>query len=157
MIDAKAFWRALGARASSVAVVTAQGPDGPAGFLALSAAHVTADPPTMLVSIDKKTAALAAVLRGQHFAVNYLPRGAEAIADMFGGKTATRGADRFDPGRWGVLATGAPVFTDAIGALDCILEETIERFATVIAIGRVIDFASRDDVEPLLFFRGGYR
>ena len=155
-VDAKTFWRALGARASGVVVATARGADGPAGFLALSATHLTADPPAMLVAIDKRTSALAAVLEARHFAVNFLKRGDEALADMFAGKTGVRGADRFAPGRWGALATGAPVLDDAIGAIDCVLAETIERFAVVIAIGRVVDCVVRDG-EPLIFFRGGYR
>jgi flavin reductase (DIM6/NTAB) family NADH-FMN oxidoreductase RutF len=155
-IDAKTFWRALGARATGVVVATARGADGPAGFLALSATHVTADPPTMLVSIDKRTGALAAVLHARHFALNFLPHGDRALADMFGGRGAARGADRFAPERWSVLTTGAPVLNDAVGAIDCVLEETIERHGVVIAIGRVVDVVARDG-EPLLFFRGAYR
>jgi flavin reductase (DIM6/NTAB) family NADH-FMN oxidoreductase RutF len=155
-IDAKTFWRALAARATGVVVATAQGADGPAGFLALSATHVTADPPTMLVSIDKRTGALAAVLHGRHFALNFLPHGDRALADMFGGRGETRGADRFAPERWATLSTGAPVLNDAVGAIDCALEETIERHGVVIAIGRVVDVIARDG-EPLLFFRGAYR
>ena len=155
-IDAKTFWRALGSRATGVVVATAQGADGPAGFLALSATHVTADPPTMLVSIDKRTGALAAVLHGRHFALNFLPRGDQALAEMFGGRGETRGADRFAPERWDVLTTGAPVLNDAVGAIDCVLEETMERFGVIIAIGRVVDGVVREG-EPLLFFRGAYR
>src|SRR5262249_59458702 len=136
LIDAKPFWGALGARATGVVVATARGPDGPAGFLALSATHVTADPPTMLVSIDKRTAALAAVLHGKHFALNFLPRGDQALAEMFGGRGDARGADRFAPARWGVLTTGAPVLTAPVGAIDCLLAEAIERHGVVIAIGR---------------------
>ena len=33
-IDGKTFWKAIGCRAIGVAVVTAKGTDGPAGFLA---------------------------------------------------------------------------------------------------------------------------
>src|SRR5262245_56221659 len=52
VIDAKTFWRTLGERAIGATIVTAQGADGPAGFLGLSATHVCADPPSMLVSIQ---------------------------------------------------------------------------------------------------------
>jgi flavin reductase (DIM6/NTAB) family NADH-FMN oxidoreductase RutF len=156
IIDAKTFWRALGARATGVVVATARGPDGPAGFLALSATHVTADPPTMLVSIDRRTAALEAVVHGKHFALNFLAAGDQALAEMFGGRGDTRGADRFAPERWGTLATGAPILNDAVGAIDCVLEETMERSGVVIAIGRVADVVVREG-EPLLFFRGAYR
>jgi flavin reductase (DIM6/NTAB) family NADH-FMN oxidoreductase RutF len=154
-IDVKTFWNAVGQRAMGVSVVTARGPDGPAGFLGLSTAHVCADPPTMLVSIDKKTSALSAVLASRHFAINYLARDQQAIADMFGGKSSLKGAERFGTAAWGALSSGAPVLQDAAGAIDCALEETIERFGVVIALGRVVDFAAGTR-EPLIFFRGKY-
>jgi flavin reductase (DIM6/NTAB) family NADH-FMN oxidoreductase RutF len=156
-IDVKTFWQALGVRASAVAVVTAQGAEGPSGFLALSATHLAADPPMLMVSIARKTNTLAAVLHARHFAINYLPRGEETLADTFGGRGSVRGAERFAPGRWTKLTTGAPILDNAIGALDCALEDTVERFGTIIAIGRLVDFSGRADGEPLLFFRGGYR
>ena len=156
-IDAKTFWRALGMRAIGVSVVTAQGEDGPAGFLALSATHVTADPPSMLVSIDDRTHALQAVLQSRHFAINYLPGTEQALADSFGGRGTLKGNDRFEPGRWRTLATGAPVFSDAIGAIDCTLEETFRFHNTTIAIGRVTAFHLSDNSDALLFYRGQYR
>lgn len=156
-IDAKTFWRALGMRAIGVSVVTAQGADGPAGFLALSATHVTADPPSMLVSIDDRTHALQAVLQSRHFAINYLPAGEQALADSFGGRGPLKGNDRFEPGRWQTLMTGAPVFSDAIGAIDCTLEETFRFHNTTIAIGRVAAFHLSERSDALLFYRGQYR
>ena len=150
------FWRTLGERAIGATIVTAQGEDGPAGFLGLSATHVCANPPTMLVSIDSKTSALAAVLHARHFAINYLARDAQTVADMFAGRTATKGPARFEAGRWGTLTTGAPVFNDAIGVADCVLEKTIDHFATTIAIGRVVDMIARGSGDPLIYFRGGF-
>ena len=136
-------------------MVTATGADGPAGFLGLSTAHVCADPPTMLVSIDKRTSALAAVLEAQAFAINYLAHDQQAIADVFGGKGEAKGAARFADGSWTKLTTGAPVLAQAAGAIDCVLEETIERAGVVIALGRVVDFA-RSDRAPLVMLRGKY-
>jgi flavin reductase (DIM6/NTAB) family NADH-FMN oxidoreductase RutF len=154
-IDARAFWGAVGQRALGVSVVTAAGADGPAGFLGLSAAHVCDDPPMMLVSIGQRTSALQAVLEKRHFAINYLAHDQQPIADAFGGRGALKGAERFTLGAWATLATGAPVLQDAVGAVDCALEETIERFGVVIALGRVVDFATSER-DPLVFFRGKY-
>src|SRR5215469_5230806 len=123
IIDPRAFWRAIGNRATGSTVVTARSDEGPAGFLGLSATHICADPPLMLVSIDKRTAALAIVLAARHFALNFLPRDAAEMADMFGGKGPQKGAARFDTGRWGTLKTGAPILLDAVGAIDCRLLE----------------------------------
>ena len=68
----------------------------------------------MLVSIDKRTSALATVLAARHFAVNFLPRDANAIAESFGGKGELKGAQRFQIGAWKSLSTGAPILEDAL-------------------------------------------
>ena len=156
LIDAKLFWRVLGQRAIGSTIVTARSEDGPAGFLGLSASHICADPPLMLVSIDKRTTALATVLAARHFAVNFLPREAKAIADTFGGKGELKGAQRFTTGAWTTLSTGAPILDGALGAMDCTLEETIERHGICIVIGRVVDVFIGADGDPLVHFRGGY-
>jgi flavin reductase (DIM6/NTAB) family NADH-FMN oxidoreductase RutF len=157
IIDQKTFWQAIGVRAIGVAVVTARDEDGPAGFLALSATHLSADPPMMMVSIDKRTSALATVTRARHFAINYVSHTNDGIADIFGGKSPLKGADRFEAGTWTTLTTGAPIIVNGVGALDCALEEIIERQGVAIAIGRLVDFTVNPDREPLISFRGGYR
>jgi flavin reductase (DIM6/NTAB) family NADH-FMN oxidoreductase RutF len=154
-IDAKTFWKAIGCRAIGVAIATARGADGPAGFLALSATHLSASPPIMMVSIGLTTSALAAVRQGNHFALNYVPKGSDALVKEFGGGGALKGADRFLPGAWSELKSGAPTLVDAVGVIDCRLEEMIERHGTVIALGRVIAYTASER-EPMISFRGGY-
>ncbi|QFR34939.1 flavin reductase family protein [Ancylobacter sp. TS-1] len=153
-VDAKTFWRVLSERATGMTVVTAQGEDGPAGFLGLSAAHVAADPPTLLVSVDAKTSALGAILARRHFAVNFLPAGAAHVADAFSGRTGLSGADRFVAGEWGALATGAPVFLGALGVFDCAVDQVVERGSISIVIGTVVGARAAGSGEPLVFFRG---
>jgi flavin reductase (DIM6/NTAB) family NADH-FMN oxidoreductase RutF len=153
-IDAKAFWKTLGERATGMTVVTADGDEGPAGFLGLSASHVAADPATMLVSIDRKTSALARVLSRRHFAVNFLPADAAKVADAFGGKAGLSGAARFIEGEWTKLVTGAPIFKRALGAFDCAVADVIERGNVSIIIGTVVGATARGEGEPLVYFRG---
>ncbi|MCX5496494.1 flavin reductase family protein [Kaistia dalseonensis] len=153
-VDGKTFWRTLGQRATGMTIVTADSDEGPTGFLGLSAAHVTADPATMLVSIDRKTSALAGVLSRRHFAINYLPAGAESIADAFSGKAGISGAERFAAGEWTTLASGAPVLKSALGVFDCAVEDIIERGNISIVIGRVLAAQASAEGEPLIFFRG---
>ena len=153
-LDARAFWMALGQRATGMTVVTADSDDGFTGFLGLSAAHVTAQPPTMLVSVDRKTSALAGIVSRRHFAVNFLPADAVAVAEAFAGKAGVSGAARFAAGQWRVLSTGAPVFCDALGAFDCTVDEILDRADVSIVIGKVVAVASRADGDPLIYFRG---
>lgn len=156
MIDVKSFWQAIGQRAVGATVVTAEDREGPRGFLGLSATHLCASPPIVMVSIDKRTSALATITGAGHFALNFLRHGHSSIAETFGGKSELMGAARFRSGNWGRLETGAPILLDAVGAMDCRLEETIERHGIVIALGRVV--AQRIDPrhKPLIFFAGKY-
>ncbi len=152
-IDIKTFWRILGQRPVGMTIVTADSDEGPTGFLGLSAAHVSADPATMLVSIDRKTHALAGVLSRRHFAINYLPADAAPLADIFGGRGGLSGADRFAGHEWITLASGAPILKSALGAFDCAVEKVIEHGAISIVIGRVLAVHSAEG-EPLVFFHG---
>nr|WP_246574131.1 flavin reductase family protein [Chelatococcus asaccharovorans] len=145
----------MGARAAGAAVVTARDHAGPAGFLALSATHLSASPPMMMVSIGLKTSALSTILSSGHFAINYLADTQADLAASFGGKGPLKGADRFEQDRWGTLSTGAPVLKDAVGVLDCILEETIERHGAVIALGRLSAYSLEGiGSRPLISFAG---
>jgi flavin reductase (DIM6/NTAB) family NADH-FMN oxidoreductase RutF len=155
-VDAKSFWQAIGQRAIGSTIVTAKSGHGPAGLLGLSATHVCAEPPTMLVTVDKRTAALQTILDAKHFAINYLPQGATELADIFGGKTALKGAERFGTAPWQSLHTGAPVLEDAVGAIDCELAEAIERHGVMLLLGTVVATRSNPEQKPLVHFRGGF-
>lgn len=153
-IDMKTFWTTLGQRATGMTIVTADSDEGPTGFLGLSASHVAADPATMLVSVDRKTSALAGIVSRKHFAINFLPADAGKVADAFGGKAGLSGAARFTEGEWTTLATGAPVYKQALGVFDCTVADIIERGTISIIIGTVAGATSRTDGEPLIYFRG---
>lgn len=109
----------------------------------------------MMVSIGLTTSALAAVKEGEHFAINYVPKGRDDLAREFGGSGSSKGPDRFRDGDWSVLETGAPMLVGAVGVIDCRLTETIERHGTIIALGHVVAY-SAGSKDPLISFRGGY-
>ena len=51
---------------------------------------------------------------------------------------------------------GAPVLQGAVGAIDCELIETIERYNVVMILGRVVATSGDPQAVPLVHFRGGY-
>jgi len=153
-IDAGTFWKTLGQRAIGVTVVTSADANGPRGLLALSASHVSADPPRLLVSVDRKTSALETIRASGAFAVNFLPDSAADLSKAFGGGSGASGAERFAGAAWTKLQTGSPVLADALGAFDCRVEQLVELDDTVVVIGRVVDAAARTDGSPLVFYRG---
>jgi flavin reductase (DIM6/NTAB) family NADH-FMN oxidoreductase RutF len=157
LMDVRGFWQLIGNRAVGAAVVASSDQDGPAGFFALSPTHVCASPPTVMVSIDSKTSALATIRKSRRFSINYLPLGSEAMVADFSGRTERKGADRFSDEAWTTLSTGAPVLRGAVASLDCSLEEIIERHNTALAFGAIVDSLVNADVSPLVSFRGGFR
>jgi len=148
------FWQAVGLRALGCTIVTARDASGAAGFLGLSATHLSAAPPMMMASVSATTSALATIRAAGHFALNHLAQGDEGLADVFGGRTGLKGAGRFRDGEWTVLSTGAPILVRAAGALDCVLDETIDRHGATIIIGRVVNLTAPAAAKPLVMYRG---
>jgi flavin reductase (DIM6/NTAB) family NADH-FMN oxidoreductase RutF len=155
-LDPGAFWKLLGVRPVAVPIVTARDADGPAGLLALSATHVSASPPTMLVAIGNSTSALKTVRTSGAFAISYLPEGAGEIADIFGGRRGLGGADRFGTGQWTSLTTGSPVFADAVLAFDCEVSRIFEHETTQLVVGRIVDCLADTNRRSLIFAAGRY-
>jgi flavin reductase (DIM6/NTAB) family NADH-FMN oxidoreductase RutF len=156
MIDSKQFWQAIGQRATGSTIVTASSEGIPAGLLGLSATHLCADPPTMMVSVDKRTSALPTIRSAGHFAINYLPSAQRVLVDIFGGKSDLKGRHRFEAASWTTLATGAPILEGAVGAIDCELIETVERYNVDILLGRVVAISTDLRAVPLVHFRGSF-
>lgn len=154
-INPKAFWTAIGTRPLGATIVTAQAEEGPSGFLGLSFAHVSADPPTVLVSIGRTTSALEAIRRSEAFAVCVLPSGSEGIAKAFGG--AASGVERFAPYVWNLLVTGAPILASAAAAFDCRLRTIVEEEQAIVAIGRVVGLRVSPTRGATVAYSGGYR
>jgi flavin reductase (DIM6/NTAB) family NADH-FMN oxidoreductase RutF len=149
------FREAMRHLAGGVAIITAGQAEGRVGLTATAVTSLSADPPTLLVCINR-SASLRPVLDGVgHFAVNLLGDRHQALADRFAGRHGVAGHERFARGRWSTLATGAPVLADALAAFDCAIDEIIERQTHAIVIGRVE--AVRIKAAPaLVYWRGGY-
>ena len=152
--DPGGFWRAIGCRTVGAAVVTCASDAGTVGFLALSATHLCATPPTMIVSLDAGTSAGADLLARGAFCINYLAKDQKFIVDRFFDRNGPKGADRFADLAMEPLSTGAPTILGAVGRLDCAVEEVIERHGTRIVLGRLIDAAQDYTRTPLVSFGG---
>jgi flavin reductase (DIM6/NTAB) family NADH-FMN oxidoreductase RutF len=68
-----------------------------------------------------------------------------------------RGVERHEDAQWYRLSTGTAALKDALTVLDCGLETVLNHHSHAILIGRVCAIETREDVEPLLYWRGGYR
>lgn len=82
------FVAAMGLAATGVSVVTTDGPAGRFGLTVSAVSSVSAEPPLVLVCINRKSPAMAAVEANGVFAVNLLSAAHRAYAETFSGARA---------------------------------------------------------------------
>lgn len=115
---------------------------------------VSADVPSILISLYRKSQITEKIIDSGGFCVSVLGEAQKRIAEDFA-KSAEL-ADPFDRWNWGTLETGAPYIEGAVACFDCTLVEAIQHASHTIMIGRInviIDSVSR----PLLHYRRAYR
>lgn len=144
--------------AGNVSVITVGTPRERSGLVATSAVSLSVEPPLIIVCINRDSSSWPLFSRFGHFAVNALTAEHESIADRFAGRGGHKGEARFGLGTWTQGSTGAPLLQEAAVALDCRLEESIDRATHSILIGRVMEVRVRDDdAGGLVYWRGRYR
>jgi flavin reductase (DIM6/NTAB) family NADH-FMN oxidoreductase RutF len=153
-IGIKEFWWAISNRATAATVVATDGLAGKAGFLALSATHLSARPPRIMMSVDATTSALGAIRANGVFTVNCLSKDQQSLFEVFGGKTDLKGAARFEGDHWTQSSNGAPKLSGAVAVFDCILEDEIPCGEAHIVTGLLTDFFTDLDATPYVCFRG---
>jgi flavin reductase (DIM6/NTAB) family NADH-FMN oxidoreductase RutF len=109
----------------------------------------------MIVCVNRSASSWPLFQRYGHFCVNVLAAHHQAVADRFAGRHGVTGAARYDGVRWERLATGASALADAVAAIDCTIEETIERHSHAILVGTVRAIRIRGG-EPLIYAAGRY-
>jgi flavin reductase (DIM6/NTAB) family NADH-FMN oxidoreductase RutF len=149
----KAGMRRLGA---GVTIVTSFDGKSRAGLTATAVCSLSAEPPQLLVCVNRQALPNAVIARAKRFCVNVLASGQKSLAMRFAGATGHQGEDRFAKGRWGVLATGAPILDGALASFDCELARAIPAGTHTIFIGRVVAVASRKGGKALLYADGAF-
>ncbi len=135
--DGANFRLAMREFASGVGIVAAGIGEVRSGCTATAIASLSLSPPSLLVCLNRATATLAAARLAGAFSVNLLAAHHRQLAERFAGVSGIKGAARFEHGDWAPLITGAPVLADALAALDCRVEDIIERHTHAIVIGAV--------------------
>ncbi|MBE9553530.1 MAG: flavin reductase [Proteobacteria bacterium] len=153
-----AFLEAMSHTASTVNIVTTDGPAGRAGVTVSAMTSVSADTPapSLLVCINRSSKACPAILKNGVFCVNVLRDDQSRISDVFAGRTGTEDGDKFSCADWASLETGAPRVIDPLVAFDCRLTHS-ELFGThYVMFGEVEDIFVADRGLPLIYTGRAY-
>jgi flavin reductase (DIM6/NTAB) family NADH-FMN oxidoreductase RutF len=150
------FRRSMRCLAGGVTIVTTADTERRLGLTVTGICSLSADPPALIVCINRQAEAHDLIASTRRLCVNLLGKHHRSLAESFAGRHGAKGEGRFQRGEWGRLATGSPWLKDSISAFDCAIVDSWT-FAThsvfvchVIATGDVID------EEPLVYFDGAF-
>jgi len=121
-----------------------------------SLSSLSVEPPALIVSINRASSSWPLVKRYGFFGVNILTSDQVEIAERFTGKGGLKGADRFAGAEWTTRASGVPLLTGALAAIDCEVEDIVERHSHAILIGRVLDLQLSGRTAALAYWQGRY-
>jgi flavin reductase (DIM6/NTAB) family NADH-FMN oxidoreductase RutF len=154
-VDRTTFFEIMSAFPTGVAIVTTLDAEGsPRGLTSNAVCSVSADPPLVLVCVDRTSRTLPALLAAKGFVVNFVAAGSHELAARF----ASKADDKFDGIDWRPAPSGRPwLHADAVAYADCVTDQEVEAGDHVILVGRVE--AGRPpgpESQPLMYFRRSF-
>src|SRR5690606_19294077 len=124
------------------------------GMTATAVCSATANPPTVLVCINKLAATHDAIVKSRVYCVNVLRAEDFDLSTNFSG--AQTGEGRFKSRNWSRLATGSPVLVDSLVAFDCRVVKSLVHGTHTIFLGQVEQVLLGKRGKPLLYSEGQY-
>ena len=155
-VTASDFRNAMRQLTGGVSVITAGKGRDISGMTVTSVSSLSVEPASLIVSLNRESSSWSLVKRYGFFGVNILTSDQVDIAERFTGKGGLKGADRFAGAGWTTRASGVPLLEDALAAIDCEVEDVVERHSHVIVIGRVLDVAVSARTAALAYWQGRY-
>jgi flavin reductase (DIM6/NTAB) family NADH-FMN oxidoreductase RutF len=137
---------------TGVTVVTSLREGEPRGVTVSAFASVSADPPLVLICINREARSYLYISTSKIFCVNFLAGDQRALAERFAGKLRER---QFEGVEYDIDATGAAVLRGAVAHMDCEVVEEHHAGSHSIFIGRVLSCTSRPGT-PLGYYNGDF-
>jgi flavin reductase len=148
------FREAMRRFATTVSIITCAHGGSRFGMSATAVTSLSADPPSLLVCVNKSAATHRVMSRGGRFCVNVLRSIHSGLSQAFSGKL--RGEDRFCLGNWVQTEDGLPFLDDAQANLFCEIVRVVDYETHTIFIARVHSARVQKDVDPLIYQDGQY-
>ena len=124
------------------------------GMTATAVTSLSADPPALLVCVNRSASMHATLGADSLFCVNILGEPHAELARSFGGMTEPE--LRFDAGAWDADAGGVPFLTDAVAAVFCRVDRIVDYATHSIVIGRVLSAAVHPARRSLIYGNGKF-
>lgn len=126
-VDAEAFRIGMSRLGGACTIITGSHEGERAGLTATAVCSVSAEPPRLLVCVNRSVLAYQVISLSGRLGVNVLDAEHEGLAKRFAGMVqGVVGSDRFLEGDWQDGPSGMPLLRDALVAFECqVVEETV--------------------------------
>lgn len=142
--------------AAGVSLITTVNQSVRHGLVATAVSSVTADPPTLLVCINKTASAHAHVSEAGILCVNILADAHEEVAGRFSSPVDRE--KRFEYGEWQTLRTGAPALVNSMVSFDCEVRQAVPYQSHTIFLAEIVSVELWAEAKrPLVYLDGRYR
>lgn len=156
-VSAPEFRNGMRHFAVGVCIITAQQGEQRAGLTATAVCSVTADPPRLVVFVNKNVLANQIVLDSGALCVNVLAADQEDVAQAFAGMLPNvHGDARFAYGSWTAGHTGAPQLDAALTNFDCRVIKVFDESTHHAFLCEVVQVRERQDGAALIYLNGGF-
>ncbi|WP_086481473.1 flavin reductase family protein [Oceanospirillum sanctuarii] len=144
--------------AVGVTIISAAHEGQKAGLTATAVCSVTAEPPRLVVFVNKNVQASDIILSSGALCVNVLASDQEEVAKAFAGMVKdVQGEARFEYGQWRELVTGAPTLDGSLANFDCRVVKVFDESTHHAFLCEVMSTCERNDGEALIYLNGGFR
>jgi flavin reductase (DIM6/NTAB) family NADH-FMN oxidoreductase RutF len=149
LIDSATYRMCMRNVPGAVAIVTTSHGGVHAGLTVTAVCSVSADPPQLLVCVNRSAGGYPAMAASGHFGVSFLAHTHQSVADVFSSPVD----DRFAHAEWIDLGSGVPLLRDAAAAFDCVVMQMVEAGTHTVFIGAVTGAISQET--PNLVYKQG--
>ncbi len=144
------FVAAMAGAATQVTIVSTNGPAGKFGVTVSAFSSVSAEPPMVLVCINRRSPAVEGIEANGGFCVNILGEDQSDLANCFAGRPGSRTPYEFVADDWDMSGAGCPKLRSASAIFDCTIESSYDAGTHRIFVGKV--FEARSSAQPSLAF-----
>ncbi len=149
-IIADAYRNGMRMLAAGVCLITSNRNGEPGGMIATAVTSVSAEPPTLLVCVNRSASMFEMIQETESFCVNVLTKDGVSLVDIF--SNSARRTERFQYGEWMSSANGSPVCAEALVSFECRVEKVVDWHTHGIFLGVVTSVLHpRVDAMPLLY------
>ena len=156
LISQEQFKQGMQLLAASVSVVTSSSGGTRRGMTATAVSSLAADPPSLVVSINRSARTFENIMNSRKLCVNLLAEHQQDIANVFASSSGDSEAKFESCGVWGGSSSGQPILNESVANFVCEVDRWAITKTHCVLIVHITEIMLRADLRPLMYYARNY-